>query len=1121
MYYKELLFCLCAALFTACSLPEKHKEDALEIPLFKRVPFSHSGVDFVNKVDEQYDRFEDFSYLYNGGGTAIGDINNDGLQDIFFTGNEVGNRLYLNKGNLQFDDITEKANLGEAKGWHNGVVMVDINNDGLLDMYVCRGGWKDQREDRKNLLYINQGNLTFKEEAEIYGLADFGYSNQASFFDFDNDGDLDVYIMNRPSEFMLPIAEVLRNKENPTDDHRDKLYRNDNGTFVEASNEMGITHNFGYGLGLVTADVDRDGYVDIYVSNDYDEHDYFYINQKGKGFKESIKNTMNHIALYGMGADIMDLNNDGMEDIFVTEMMPSDFKEAKISMPSMNVEGFNALVDMGFYYQYMQNTIQLNQGNRSFSEVAQLTKMDKTEWSWSVLVADLNNSGHKDVFITNGYKRNVFDNDVDLRLRDFFNKNTFQYQSATELISAKGDEIINLYNPIKERNYLFQNNGNLSFNNVSEQWGFTEESFSNGAAVGDLDNDGDLDLVINNLDDHAFIFENIANGTNNFLRINFKGPAKNTLGIGAKVEIWHDSQQQYQEFKMVRGYLSSQEPFLHFGVGQSKTIDSLAVTWPGGHTQWVKNVDVNKIVTIDYDASNAPKATAKKEASYLFSFVEDQLGIHFEHKETIFDDYAMEPLLPHKYSQLGPGIAVGDINGDGRDDVYICGAKDQSGALFVQGENGRFRAIHGPWQDNAGSEEVSALFFDVDGDGNQDLYIVNGGNEFPVGSPFYKDRLLLNKGNIQFEDASHRLPNKAFSGSKVSVCDFDKDGDLDIFIGERIVPQNYPIPGSGYLYENQNGSFIDITAAKAPGLSDLGLITDAVWIDYDEDGNSDLIVVGEWMPITVFRNTGNNFEKMEHSTLGLGKSEGWWYAIDAADFDGDGDIDLVVGNLGLNYKYTASEEAPFEVYSSDFDHNGRRDILLSVNVNGEHYPLRGKNCSAQQMPFINQKYGSYSDFSTATIAEIVGTEALSKAMNGKAYTFATTYFDNNGDGTFTPSQLPSVAQFSSVNSIQIDDFNLDGHLDILLAGNLYTSEIETPRNDASFGAFLAGDGKGNFKVNYPSQSGLYLGGDIKDVKRIEVGGQPFLLVSENNKATRLVKINQKKGDEKHEAEAHL
>lgn len=1107
MSNSKILLYLCAALIAGCSPSQKEKGNTLDTPLFKRVLSSHSGVDFINKVEEQYDRFEDFSYLYNGGGTAIGDINNDGLQDIFFTGNEVGNRLYLNKGNLQFQDITEKANLGKTKGWHNGVVMADINGDGLLDIYVCRGGWKDPREERKNLLFINQGDLNFKEEAEIYGLADFGYSNQASFFDFDNDGDLDVYIMNRPSEFMLPIAEILKNKENPGDEHRDKLYRNDNGFFVDVSYEMGITHNFGYGLGLVIADVDRDGFTDIYVTNDYDEHDYFYINQKGKGFKESIKSATNHISLYGMGADIMDINNDGLEDIFVTEMMPSDFKKAKISMPSMNVEGFNALVDMGFYYQYMQNTIQLNQGNRLFSEVAHLTKMDKTEWSWTILVADLNNSGHKDVFITNGYKRNIFDNDVDLRLQDFFNKNSSKYRSATDLISAKGDEIINLYKPIKERNYLFENNADLNFKDVSEQWGFLEESFSNGASLGDLDNDGDLDLVINNLDDEAFIYENTSNGTNNFLRINLQGPTKNNLGIGATIALWHNNQQQYQEFKMVRGYLSSQEPWLHFGLGQANKIDSLIVTWPGGKKQFLKDIGVNKTVTLDYADATQPSENTKKEAKHLFSFLEDHLGIDFMHKETNFDDYAMEPLLPHKYSQLGPGIAVGDINGDGRDDVYICGAKGQSGVLYVQGENGRFQAIDGPWQDNAVSEEISALFFDADGDGKQDLYIVNGGNEFPAGSPFYKDRLILNKGNGQFVDASSRLPENAFSGSRATVCDFDKDGDLDIFIGERIVPQNYPVAGSGHLYENRNGTFVDVTAAMAPELLNVGLSTDAVWTDYDNDGDSDLVVVGEWMPITVFRNNGNSFEKMEPIELGLENTEGWWYSIAIGDFDNDGDMDIVAGNLGLNYKYTASVEAPFEVFSSDFDHNGRRDIILGVNYDGERFPLRGKNCSTQQMPFLNQKYRSYSEFSSATIEDIVGEEALSNAVYGKAATFATTYFENQGNGTFSQRIMPVLAQLSSVNSIQVWDFNRDGNLDLLLAGNLFTSEIETPRNDAGFGAFLEGDGQGNFKAHYPNQSGLYLGGDVKDVKHIEVNGASLLVATENNAAVRLFKIN--------------
>ncbi|PCJ96503.1 MAG: hypothetical protein COA50_06900 [Flavobacteriaceae bacterium] len=1103
-----IIVCLFGMLFWNCTSSEKETSTTETTALFRKVAPQSSGVHFVNHIKERFEYFENFSYAYNGGGTAIGDINNDGLQDIFFTGNEVGNRLYLNKGNLKFEDISEEAHITGMDGWNNGVSMVDLNADGLLDIYVCRGGWNDTDKARKNVLYINQGNSTFKEMAESYGLDDHGYSTQASFFDFDNDNDLDMYLVNRPSEFMLPIAEILKNKENPQDIHRDKLYRNDNGVFVEVGKEMGITRNFGYGLGVVTADLNKDGYVDIYVGNDFDEHDYYYVNQGGKGFKEQIKSTTNHISLYSMGVDVMDINNDGLEDIYVTEMLPSDRKRAKVSMPSMDVEGFNTLLDMGFYYQYMHNMLQVNQGNNQFSEVSKLGGLDKTDWSWAGLASDFDNDGKKDLLVTNGYRRDIFDNDVGLRLQEFFRANRSKYRSARALIADKSDEIINLYKPIKERNYLFKNTGDIAFEDVSEAWGFKEESFSNGAAVGDLDNDGDLDIVINNLDDKAFIFENTGIEANTYLRINLKGPGKNLLGLGAKVEIRLGDEIQYQEFKMVRGYLSSMEPIMHFGFGAALKVDALTITWPDGKKQSIKNIQTNQILTLNYDEASDTGDFNTDLNKKLFSSVVDKLGVVFEHQENDYNDYDQELLLPHKYSQFGPGITTADINNDGLEDIYICGAIGQSGAMYIQTKNGKFKLKRGPWQANGNSEEISAHFFDADGDGNQDLYIVCGGNEFKKGNPLLRDKLYLNRGGV-FKDASQQLPNKAFSGSKVTSNDFDGDGDLDLFVGERLIPQNYPKPASGYLYENNNGVFKDVTNEKGPGLKDLGLITDALWIDYDNDGDQDLIVVGEWMPVTVFEKSATGFEKMAPEKVGLKNTEGWWYSISAGDFDGDGDMDIVAGNLGLNYKYHASVEIPFEVFGSDFDKNGRNDIILGYKEDGAVYPLRGKECSSQQMPYLNGKFKSYKEFSLATIADMVGEKELEGALHFVANTFASTYFENNGSGSFNSQPLPNLAQFSSVNDIQISDFNLDGNLDMILGGNLYASEIETPRNDASYGVFMAGDGKGKFVPQSPFESGLYIGGDVKDLAIIKVQGTRMLVVAKNNKAIEVIRINAK------------
>lgn len=1092
-----------------CASCTDTKETIVNVTMFEKISSEHSGINFVNTITERFEYFENFSYAYNGGGVALGDINNDGLPDIFFSGNEVPNRLYLNKGSFEFEDITAKANIHPNKGWSNGVSMVDINADGFLDLYVCQGGWRDTDENRKNLLYVNQQDGSFEEMSKFYGIDDAGYSTQAVFFDFDLDQDLDLYVVNRPNEFMLPISEILRNKENPSDYNRDKFYRNDNGKFIEIGKEIGLAHNFGYGLGVVASDINNDGYPDIYVANDFDEYDYLYINREGKFLEESIKESTKHVSLYSMGVDIMDINNDGLEDVFVTEMLPSNHKRAKQSMPSMNSEGFNELLNQGFHYQYMHNMLHLNQGNAQFSEVGKLAEIDKTDWSWSGLASDLDNDGHKDLLVTNGFKRDIFDKDIENRIIDFFVKNKSNYKSAKELIENKSAEIINLYKPIKETNYLFKNNGKISFENVSEQWGFQDQSFSNGAAIGDLDNDGNLDIVINNLDDEAFIYRNTAERTteNNFLKIRLKGAEKNPFGLGAKVKISIGQNIQYQEFKMVRGYLSSQEPIVHFGLGDELKIDSLNITWPGGKQETIKNISVNQTLELRF-ADAADRINLRKgDSQNLFAENNADFGIDFKHVENRYDDFSKEILLPHKYSQLGPALSVADINNDGKDDFYICGAAGQQGKMYLQAEKGKFQPINGPWKHNFEGEEVSSVFFDANNDGLQDLFVVNGGNEHLNGSPFFKDKLYLNKGNGLFSDVSEQIPNNAFSGSKVKPFDYDNDGDEDLFVGGRLVPQKYPLPASSYIYENRNGIFIDVTKEIAPELLNLGLVTDAVWFDYDTDGSTDLIVTGEWLPITVFKRINGIFQKVTLENIGFENTEGWWYSIEVADFDKDGDMDIVAGNLGLNYKYRASVESPFMVYGSDFDKNGKTDIILGFEDGNKIYPVRGKECSAQQMPHLKQKFRTYQDFSGATIEDMVGKKGLEESVQLNAKTFATTYFENNADGTFNTRVLPRITQFSSVNDILVDDFNQDGNLDIILSGNLYTSEVETPRNDASYGTYLKGDGKGYFEAYYPYESGLYVDGDVKEIETIRINGIKMLLVAINNETMKFVSIN--------------
>ncbi|WP_420399670.1 VCBS repeat-containing protein [Flagellimonas sp.] len=1090
-----------------CTSTESPKE--ANTVLFQKLDSDFTGIDFTNKITERFEYFENFSYAYNGGGVAIGDINNDGLQDVFFSGNEVEDRLYLNKGGLRFEDITQKANIKPHKGWSNGVSMVDINSDGFLDIYVCRGGWQDTDENRGNLLYINQGDGSFKEQASNFGVADIGYSTQAVFFDFDRDSDLDLYVVNRPNQFMLPIAEVLKNKQQPSDYNRDKLYRNDGGKYVEIGREVGLAHNFGYGLGVVASDVNGDGFTDIYVANDFDEDDYLYINRGGKYLEEQIKQSTKHISLYSMGVDIMDINNDGLEDIFVTEMLPADHKRAKQSMPSMDVEGFNQLLDLGFHHQYMHNMLHLNQGNTMFSEVGKLSGIDKTDWSWAGLASDFDNDGNKDLLVTNGYKRDIFDKDIEKRLTKFFEQNRPKFQSAEELIAQKSEEIINLYKPIKEVNYLYKNLGELNFKNVSGDWGFQEKSFSNGAAVADLDNDGDLDLVINNLDDEAFVFKNTSSDSNtgNYLKIKLIGPQNNATGLGAKITLKIGKELQYQEFKTVRGYLSSHEPIVHFGLGKNRLIDSLTVRWPDDKEQTLEYVSHNQAITLNYQNAGDTSKQKKTESLKLFETSGPHFGLDFEHRENIYNDFAKEVLLPHRYSQLGPALATTDINNDGLDDVYVGGAMGQEGQMFVQQKNGEFLSIDGPWKGNKESEEVSAIFFDLNNDGLEDLFVVNGGNEALNGTETLKDRLYLNQGDGKFTDSTELIPDIAFSGGRATPCDYDGDGDLDLFVAGRLVPQKYPLPASSYLYENKNGKLVDVTDNKAVGLMDLGLVTDAVWMDYDNDQDKDLLVVGEWMPLTLFKNEQGFFKKSNPEQLGFENTEGWWYSVEVADFNKDGHMDIIAGNLGLNYKYRASIESPFMVFGSDFDKNGKNDIILGFEADDKVYPVRGKECSSQQMPYLKHKFKTYKDFSGATVLDMVGKKSLEESVQLKASTFATTYFQNKGDGTYISTKLPNLAQFSSVNDIQVDDFDLDGNLDVILAGNLYTSEVETPRNDASFGTFLKGNGQGDFYPLYPHQSGLYMDGDVKDMASITIKGEQYVVVANNDSSLRLIKLN--------------
>ncbi len=1095
------------------------KQDPLtaEEPVFKKVLSAQSGVTFKNVVDENIDNYFDlFAYVYNGGGVGIGDINNDGLSDIYFTGNEVPNKLYLNEGNLKFKDITESAGVAGNGKWNNGVTMVDINQDGLLDIYVCKGGWHDTEAERRNLLFINQGDLTFKEQAKEFGLDEKGYSIHASFFDMDNDNDLDLYVTNRPDSFDLPLTEMVRQKKLSPSASRDRLFLNENarlpdgqGKFRDIAVQAGIANNFGYALSVVTSDLNNDGWTDIFVANDFAEGDYMYINQKNGTFKEEIKKATNHISMYSMGTDVADINNDGLEDIYVSEMLPQDYKRSKVSMPSMDIEGFYNIVDGGMHKQYMHNALHLNQGNLFFSEISQLSDVAKTEWSWSCLLSDFDNDGDRDIFVANGYKRDVFDGDAQQKLAMFVRQNRDKYQSPQEMLEKGFKEFINVYDPIKVKNFIFKNNGDLKFESVGDKWGFNDESFSNGAAVGDLDNDGDLDLVVNNLDDEAFLYENTSAGRNNYLKIKLNGPSGNVNGIGAKVTLYYDSNLQYFENKTVRGYLSSNEPIVHFGLGKIQKVDSIKVVWNDGLVSLIKGSAANQMIQVDHGQAQRPEKTKSKEKLLFQESTAGVLATNFIHKENEFNEYKDQILLPHNFSKSGPFIATGDVNNDGADDFYIGGAAGQAGNLYLQ-KDGKYSKKSVPaFESDKAYEDMGTLLFDADQDGDNDLYVVSGGSEFPENSQLYQDRLYLNDGKGNFTKSP--LPRTKSSGSCVVPHDIDGDGDLDLFRGGQVVAGVYPKSPKNYLLINDKGKFTDNTDAKAPGLSEVGMVNSAAWVDLNGDKNSELVVVGEWMPVKIYELQGGRLINVSEQ-YGTLNTEGWWNKVIADDLDGDGDQDLIIGNLGENYKFKASAEKPFHVFAKDFDDNGTNDIFLARLYNDSILvPIRGKECTSQQMPEIAQKFPTYLSFASSDLPSILGSD-IQNAMHYKAYLFSSVILVNE-NGKLTIKRLPTEAQLSTVNGIIVQDFDGDGVKDILLAGNKFDVEVETTPADASPGFFMKGLGNMNFKGLKSFESGFFVPYNVKDIQIINTSNSSTVLVSSNNDILRTFTVN-KKGNDK-------
>ncbi|MTH17662.1 VCBS repeat-containing protein [Flavobacterium sp. LC2016-01] len=1068
--------------------------------IFSTLDPSDTGIEFSNNLKENDSlNYFTYNYIYLGGGVATGDVNNDGLVDIYFTGNQVSNKLYLNKGNLKFEDITEKAGVGGDSRWYTGVTMADVNGDGFLDIYCSVGG---KFGPKNNQLFINNHNGTFTERAKEYGIDDIGNSVQGTFFDYDKDGDLDLFVANYPpTKFNSATGDYVQMMAHVKDNESGHLYRNDGNHFTNVTQEAGVK-NYGLSLSATVGDLNNDSWPDIYVSNDFNSPDFMYINNQDGTFKEVVKEATSHNSFYGMGVDISDFNNDGNLDIFQVDMDAKDNRRKKANMSSMNPKLFWDVIDAGFNYQYMHNCMQLNTGVNEngiphFGNISRLTGTSSTDWSWGPLFADFDNDGNKDLFVTNGTRREINNNDFFHSLERLNLKPKDLLKKSQEIPSEKID------------NFMFQNKGNLNFEQVNEKWGIEYKGFSNGVAYADLDNDGDLDLVVNNIDDFASVFENSSSKINNYIKVKFKGNSKNTYGLGNRVYVKTNKGTQMQELTMTRGFQSSVTPELHFGVAKEKTIDEVKVVWTNGKVQKLYNVKANQ--TLQFKEQDAKEeSVANVTPKNLLFTNETKVFPVFKHEENKYDDFKDQVLLPHKMSTFGPVIAVGDLNKDGLEDYFIGGSATYSGKMFFQTKNGFVEKNIPALEQDKASEDTGALIFDADNDGDNDLYVVSGGYEFLINDPKLQDRLYLNNGKGDFTKApTGVLPSMLTSSSKVYPIDYDKDGKQDLLVLGRQVPGQYPSPTTTYLLHNLSTATqpkFEISKKAPKEFVNLGMATSAVITDINNDKLNDIIIVGEWMPIRIFQNTKSGFKEITKD-MGLNDdTTGWWWSIQQGDFDKDGDMDYIVGNNGLNYKYKATPNETFDIFVKDFDNDKHKDIVLSYYNDGKQYPVRGRGCSSQQIPNIKKKFKDYESFSEATLVDVYTEKSLKEALHYKVKSFASIYLENK-DGKFVIHELPVEAQLSCINQIMVDDYDKDGNLDVLITGNMFNSEVETPRNDAGHGLFLKGNGKGKFKSLTALESGFFTPGDVKNMEKIKVQGKNYLLVTKNNSFLQSVRIN--------------
>jgi len=1106
------LFIFVLSILTLCGCSsDQHQKDKL---LFKRLPSLFTGLSFTNTITETDSvNLITNEYAFMGGGVAIGDFNNDGLQDIFFSGNQVSCQLYINEGKNHFKDVSKLAGI-TTRQWCTGVSVVDINNDGWQDIYVCVSG-NAEATSRKNLLYINNHDLTFTEMATSYGLADTSYSVQAAFFDYDRDGDLDMYLLN--NQIGSAHSNDITAKDISGNSVRnDKLYRNagnisnsNHPFYMNVSVEAGIKED-GYGLGVVVTDINNDNWPDVYVANDYLSNDLLWLNNKNGSFTNIIKDALAYQSYSSMGVDAADINNDGLSDIATLDMMPENNERQKMMYSFLSYERYEMERHKGYEPEFMRNMLQVNLGNLKindtilprFCEVGQFAGISQTDWSWSILMADFDNDGWKDVHITNGMGRDLINADFVL-----YRANTLQGQFSSSVERNKAlNSMLKSLGAVPLRNYFFKNNSGHSFENLSEASGITELSVSNGAAYADFDNDGDLDLVVNNINGEAFFYENTSESSRDkhFVSISLYGDSLNRDGLGAKIYLYDKGKMQCFEESPVRGYLSSVDKRLHFGVGSSTSIDSIAIVWPDDKMQMLYSLTPDTLLRIKHQDADKLWSPVKIEAGNFFADVTREINVQFQHKETYFNDFAFQRLLPQKFSQLGPCISVGDVNGDGLTDFFVGGAYNQSGKLFIQNRNQQFEGVNLVTTKKY-EEDMGSSLFDADSDGDLDLMIASGSTEFEEGSPYYVPRLYLNDGHGNFS-----LDKKAISSSVntsafcITPSDYDGDGDIDVFIGGRVSLQ-FPFTPKSYLLQNNNGMFSDVSSSSGIDLSKLGMVTSAVWTDFDNDHQVDLVVAGEWMPIRFLKNEKGKFREVTNET-GLINNEGLWRSLQAIDVDKDGDIDLIGGNLGMNNKYKVDPAHPLKLVSKDIDGNGSQDPLLFYYIPNKDEPRKlfpdvSLSQLIQQVPSVKKRFYYNKDYAQSSLLEMIKSDRSNDVIELTSSELRSCWFENKGNGKFEKHVLPAEAQFSPINAILCNDFNHDGLPDLLVAGNEYQTEPMTGMYDASYGLLLLGQKDKTFKAVNPGESGFCVKGDAKDLKIIGSGTtNNLILVGINNQA---------------------